>query len=200
MFKKNIPFYKATFNEKDPSMGVYAIALVDRPAIEEKWITFKENEKLFKLQSEEKRIISGVLLIPDFPVYRNDKDLGEHYIVFDKETIFKTALSFFKLSQTTNINQMHDNNYKANDVFVFESMIIDKERGNEGNKLLGELSDGSWYVSLKVDNDNIWNDFIKTGIFTGLSIEGFFNYVLHSTELREVEKLINEISEITEIK
>src|SRR3972149_6342959 len=135
MFKK-IPFYKATFNDQDPNMGVYAIALVDHPAIEEKWVTFADNQKLFKLQREEKRII------------------------------------------------------------VIESQIIDKSRGNEVNKLLGDLPDGAWWVSLKIDNEEIWTDFVKTGIFTGLSIEGIFNYLPENSELKEIEMFIKGISEI----
>lgn len=195
MFKK-IPFYKATFNDQDPNMGVYAIALVDHPAIEEKWVTFAENQKLFKLQSEEKRIISGVLLIPDLPVYRNDKDLGEYYLIFEKDVIYKTALNYFKNYRQANFNQMHNNSLIEKNITVFESQIIDKSRGNEGNKLLGDLPDGAWWVSLKIDNEEIWTDFVKTGIFTGLSIEGIFNYLPENSELKEIEMFIKGISEI----
>jgi hypothetical protein len=33
---------------------------------------------------------------------------------------------------------------------------------------------GTWVGSIKVENEEVWNDYIKTGIVKGFSIEGYF--------------------------
>lgn len=159
----------------DDESGVMAVALVDKPAIMVNWMAFAEQRKhLFKTTNEEKRIISGALMVADQPIYRRDAELGEYNVVFEAETISKIIQKFFRQGNTSNVNMMHSESLKANGVYMIESFQINKERGINTPKGFDELADGSWFGSFKVDNEQIWQDFIKTGVFKGFSVEGYF--------------------------
>lgn len=193
---EKLPIYKLTINENDPS-GVEYVALVDNPAIERNWIAFSDDFKRydhkFKVTNEEKRIISGALMVPDMPIYRNDDIIGEYYAVFDAATIMGIAQKYFKNKFTSNVNLMHDPSKAVEGVYMFESFIIDSSRGIKSPEGFGELTNGSWFGSFKVENDTVWSD-IKAGQFKGFSIEGTF---LMNQEMRsqtiDIENIINEI-------
>jgi hypothetical protein len=56
---------------------------------------------------------------------------------------------------------------------------------------------GTWMVSMKVNNEAIWNDFVKTGKVKGFSIEGYFSDKLEmSLELAKEQELIDKIKSI----
>ena len=123
--------------------------------------------------NKEKRMISGALMIADLPIYRKDES-GEYYVIFDKDQIEKIAQRFFKKGYTHNVNMMHDAERQVNGVYMVESFIIDKTRGIKTPEGYPTLTEGSWFGTFKVDNNEVWNDFIKTGVFKGFSVEGAF--------------------------
>ncbi len=172
-----LPLYKLIINEDDQdSTGVMAVALVDNPAIEINWMAFNKNQK-FKATDNEKRIISGVLMVAGQKIYRKDDQIGEYEVLFDSETIGKIVQKYFRQGNTSSVNLMHDESNKVKGVYMIESFIIDKERGINTPKGFDSLPDGSWFGSFKVDNDELWNEYIKTGVFKGFSVEGFFNNI-----------------------
>lgn len=132
----------------------------------------KFNKSLFAVQSEEQRIVSGPIMIADLPIYRRDEQ-GEYYVVFDAAEIKKINQRFFEKGYQANVNIEHDK--KVQDVFMFESFIIDREKGVNPPKGYEDLTDGSWWGSFKVNNDIIWEQ-CKDGTFNGFSIEGLFRY------------------------
>ena len=69
---------------------------------------------------------------------------------------------------------MHDAERQVNGVYMVESFIIDKTRGIKTPEGYPTLTEGSWFGTFKVDNNEVWNDFIKTGVFKGFSVEGAF--------------------------
>lgn len=182
----DLPIYKLMIDDSEDS-GVTAIALVDKPAIELNWHTFKEQYR-FKAD-QERRIISGALMVADLPIYRNDSQYGEHYVMFTKDVIEKIVYKFAKQANHTSVNKMHQESLTADGVYLFESFIIDKERGILTPKGYEELPDGSWFGSMKVENDEIWNDFIKNGVYKGFSVEGYFK----PQPLSEDEALMREV-------
>ncbi len=188
-----LPLYKLIISDDDEdTTGVQAIALVDHPAIEMNWQAFAKHQ-IFKTTNPEKRIISGPLMVADQLIYRKDDKLGEYNVMFDAPTIFKIVQKYFRQGNTSDVNMMHSESAKANGVYMIESFIIDKERGISTPKGFEKLSEGSWFGSFKVDNEQIWNDFIKTGTFKGFSVEGYFNnqeVTFTDADLKEVEKLI----------
>jgi hypothetical protein len=173
---EKLPIYKALVKEDDPT-GVEFVALVDKPAIEQNWIAFSEDFKpvkqKFKVTSEEKRIISGALMIADMPIYRNDENIGKYYITFGSDVIQSIAQKYFKNKFTSNVNLMHDPSKTVEGVYMFESLIVDSSRGIKAPEGFG-LTEGSWFGSFKVDNQDVW-DQIKAGDFKGFSVEGLFD-------------------------
>ena len=145
---------------------------------------------------KERRLISGGLMIADLPIYRSD-EMGEYYVVFDKEQIEKIAQRFFKKGYTHNVNMMHDSERQVNGVYMVESFIIDKTRGIRTPEGYPTLTEGSWFGTFKVDNNEVWNDFIKTGVFKGFSVEGAFAHrKLQNVEQSDIEKIADRIQSL----
>lgn len=191
----DLPIYKLVIDDST-DLGVDYVALVDRPAIEKQWMAFNEAVEYKFLANQEKRLISGALMVADLPIYRKDQQ-GEYYVVFDKETISKIAQRFFKNGFSANVNMMHDGERQVNGVYMIESILIDKERGTQAPQGYPNLPDGSWFGTFKVDNNEVWNDFVKTGVFKGFSVEGQFAHRLVTTKPQnEIEELANRIQSL----
>lgn len=128
----------------------------------------------FAIQDEEKRIVTGAAMIADLPIYRRDDVRGEYYVVFDKESIFKIAKKWARGNKYDAVNAHHRTPI-MDGVSLFESYIIDRERGVMPPKGFEEVADGSWFVSYLVDNDDVWAR-VKEGEFKGFSVEGVFDF------------------------
>lgn len=128
----------------------------------------------FAIQDEEKRIVTGAAMIADLPIYRRDDIRGEYYVVFDKESIFKIAKKWARSNKYDAVNAHHKTPI-MDGVSLFESYIIDRERGVMPPKGFEEVADGSWFVSYLVDNDDVWAR-VKQGEFKGFSVEGVFDF------------------------
>lgn len=155
---------------------VEAIAFVDNPAIQVNWMAFNRQEPTFKFetQSEEKRIVAGALMIPDMNIYRN-MDGKEFFVKFSKETIEAIVNKFMKEGKIAAFNFMHDDGQPIKDVYIQQSFIIDTEKGINPPKGFEQLPSGTWFGYIKVDNEQVWNDYIKTGQLKGFSVEGTFS-------------------------
>jgi len=148
--------------------------------------------QLFKIENEEKRIVSGYFMKADLPIIRlNDKN-EKYYVVFRRETIEKIVNKFFKNGLNANVNLMHDNNLTAKGVYVIESLIIDSKRGIKAPKGFEDAPDGSWWGSMRVENDKIWA-MVKDGSFKGFSVEGMFG---QAKSVKYPVTLINKIREV----
>ena len=181
-------------NQEDES-GVDYIALVDQPAINSTWQKFNEQKKVelkFKIQDEEKRIVSGYFMIADLPIARMDDEGKMFYVVFRKDTIEKIVNKFMRNGFNANINLMHDSNAIANGVYVIESLIIDTERGIKAPEGFEKVPNGSWWGSMRVENDDIWEQ-VLNGEFKGFSVEGMFG---QDKDFELPEKVINKIKEV----
>ena len=178
-----LPIYKMTINPLDEDSGVDYVALVDEPAIMVDWFAFKKDLK-FKADPD-RRIITGALMIADLPIYRKDAKMGEFMVVFDAPTIEQIVQKFFKRNKSNNVNEMHDT--PVDGVYMYESFITDKSRGILAPKGFSNVPDGSWFGSYKVENNDIWEDFIKTGDFKGFSVDGMFD--LTPVKMRAVDHL-----------
>lgn len=137
--------------------------------------TNKSDRLKFSIVSEEKRIISGPLMIADELIYRNNDKFGEHYVKFSAETIKAIAIKFAKRKYQDNVNLMHDPAKKVAGVVMFESWIVDKERGIMPMQGFEDVADGSWFGSFYVENEEVWQR-VKQGEFRGFSVEGLFDY------------------------
>ena len=190
-----LPLYELFIDEEDES-GVDFIALVDDPAIKKGWQTFNNVREMTFKADKEKRIISGAAMIANLPIYRRRKDGSEYYVMFKPETIKSIVEKFFRNQYSNNFNMMHKKNLLAEGVYLIESMIIDKERGIRTPMGFDELSEGSWFISCKVDNDKVWEEYFKTGVFNGFSVEGEFieKKISHANkQLDEILEILNQV-------
>jgi len=188
-----LPIYRFKVGEDDASI-LEAVALVDCPAIEMNWQAFNGNQYKFSADTD-KRIISGPLMVAELPIYRRDSS-GEYYGLFTAEDIYNLRNKFFKQSKDKEVNLMHDPSRMMDGVYMVESFLIDSKRGINSPKGYN-LTDGSWFGSYKIDDEQFWNDFIKTGEFKGFSIEGVFNAVkLDEKPLSLIEEIIAIVKSI----
>jgi hypothetical protein len=152
----------------------------------------------FSIVNEDKRIISGALMIADELIYRtpNKAITTDHYVKFSAETIKSIAIKFAKNQYNKNVNLMHDPNQAVKGVTLFESWLTDKERGILPMKGFENVPDGSWFGSFFVENEEVWQS-VKNGDYKGFSVEGMFEYdepmSMEENTLKKIEKLLNEI-------
>lgn len=180
-------------DEKEDLSGVEAISVVEFPAIEENFIALNQQLQLAKVD-EEKRILMGAALIPNKNIYRRNGE-DEYYIFFSDATVKKASELFLMNSNQNNATLEHQK--KINDLSVVESWIVEDTEMDKSKKYGLNAPVGSWMVSMKVNNDTIWNDFVKTGKVKGFSIEGYFADKLEmSLQKEQEEELINKIKEI----
>lgn len=154
------------------------------------------DRKQFKFAADtEKRIISGALMVAELPIYRRDES-GEYYGIFKAEDIYNLRNKFHKKNYTSKVNMMHNSDEFVDGVYMIESFLIDSKRGIHSPSGFN-LTDGSWFGSYKVDNEDIWNDFIKTGEFRGFSVEGVFKQVKIDAKPKTViEEIIDIVKQI----
>lgn len=169
--------YKAQI---DPDMSseleVSFIGLVDQPAIEKNFLAFNAQKHKAKfILNEEKRVISGPAMIAGLPLYRNDPKMGEYYVMFDAESIRTIVEKFSAKGYMQNFNLFHDEQKQVSDVTIFNSFISDASLGIAPMAGFEDCPDGSWFISAKVNNNDVWNK-VKTGVIKGFSVEGMFNY------------------------
>jgi hypothetical protein len=142
--------------------------------------------------NDEKMELFGAAMLADMPIYRNDQQLGEYYVVFDKATIYTIAQKFFEKGFYQNFNLMHDPAQKTSGVFVFQSYIVDSEEGRMPPKGFEDAKDGSWFIGVKVNNPEVWAK-VKSGEIKGFSVEGVFEYKKKGLT---AEQIYNEIGKL----
>lgn len=141
--------------------------------LERKRESMSRQEYAFQIQSEEKRIVSGAILLADFPVLRVDEEGKPYYVVLRRDTIEKVMQKFFKEGRHIGSNKDHNKEDMVQNAYMFESYMIDRERGVNPPKGFEFAKDGSWFGSYKIDDEETWIE-AKSGKFNGFSIEGAF--------------------------
>ena len=169
--------FEFIINPEDNEMGMKAISLVDKPAIESEYIAFKKDDKrqVYFAVDEKKYIVGGLALIPDKLIFRVDEFTEEEYLgYFSAETIEMIMSKFMNESTqgtTHDVNFQHNSEDKAQ-AHLVESFILRTEEMVNAVKAMGieEAVLGAWYVAYKFDNQEAYNKAIEGG-FTGYSVE-----------------------------
>lgn len=164
--------------------GVYALSVVKSPAMQSKWITLKEGAVAIKLATvdKERRILMGIALIPNKPIYRKDQS-GEYNIIFSSDTVERAAHDFVKRGNTNNSTLEHEIDLGSDAVSVVESWIIEDNVHDKTRKFGFKEPVGSWAVMMKVHDDKTWEKALS-GEIQGFSIDGIF-------DLNEITKKVN---------
>ena len=151
--------------------GIEAISLVSAGAIEEDFITLKSQEVKLAEVSSEKRILLGALLVPNKPIYRKTGD-DEYYIYFSKNTIEKASQLYLMNGNQNNATLEHQ--HSLNGLTLVESWLVEDKVHDKSRKYGLDVPIGTWMGAVKVNNDDVWEEFVKTGLVKGFSIEGYF--------------------------
>jgi hypothetical protein len=191
---KNEELYELVIEDENID-GIFAISLVQDAAIEADFVYFDKEKVLFSSVDNEQRLVMGAILIPNKKILRIDGEGKPYYVFFKPETVKKLSEMYLKNKYTDKATLEH--NEKINGVTLVESWI--KESASKDKSALYNLNApvGSWVGTFKIDNDKIWNDYVKTGDVKGFSIEGLFGHSLVSAnEKFNLEKDIDLFSEV----
>ena len=184
-------------DEEDLDAGVEAISIVESPAIESDFVALKNQEIKLAEVDKEKKILMGALLIPDKPIYRNGSE-GEYYIFFSKDTIVKASQMFLQNGKQSNSTLEH--NQALNGLTLVESWIVESKEQDKSAMYGLDVPVGTWMGSVKVNNVDVWNEYVKTNKVKGFSIEGYFADKMEAPkeaiEEQMAEQLLNQIKDI----
>ena len=181
-------------NEEDEKSGVDAISVVESPAIESDFIALNKHQIELKTVDEEKKILMGLALVPKKQIYRrNEKTNEEYYIYFSKETIRKASQLFLKNSNQNNATLEHQT--KINGMSICESWIVEDEKKDKSALYNFNAPVGSWMISMKVNNPEIWSK-VKSKEVKGFSIEGYFAEKFEASKEKSDQEIIDELKDL----
>lgn len=186
--------YEAIFNEE--VSGVYAVSLVESPAMEGLFVALNKQEEIqFKEVDKEQRILMGLVLEPNKPIYRNQN--GEEFnIVFSEQTIKDLSYNFFKQNHQKNSTIEHDTEQKIAGVTFVESWIVEDPKKDKSANFGFSYPKGSWVATMKIDNADVWDNYVKTGKVKGFSIDAMLS--LKEVNLKSEVNMSNQILEETQ--
>ena len=182
-----IPVYEALLSDEE--CGMIRISLVDAPAVLSGWQTFKKVQ-MYAVQDEEQRLVRGVVMRADFPIYRVDNKGGEYYIIYRADTIREMAEKYLAESRQNNVDTMHDGN-EVDGVEMVQFFIKDTSKGinPEG---FDDIADGSLFAEFHVTNDEVWAA-IKDGTYQGFSLEGVFGFATEPNQ-QDIDEIVDGLA------
>jgi uncharacterized Zn ribbon protein len=164
--ENKLPLYRIKINPEDET-GVYAVSLVDEPAIEVDWIKLSKIVEIEFSANKDKQLLYGPLLIPNKYIYRRDETGYEYNIMFDKETIDLIADKFNKNKLGDIFNFQHSD--KSVSAYLKENWLI--ENPDKSSNYGFDLPDGTWFGAVKVEDGEFWMSEVKTDKVKGFSVE-----------------------------
>lgn len=180
-----IPCYRATVDGEDTGMVV--VSLVDDPAVEVDFLAFDKQQPLqFKVQDEEQRMVLGVVMRPNYPMYRRDESGWEYFVEYAPETIHKMAEKFFANMNVNNVDTDHSFEL-VEGVTLVQAFFKDTEKGIDP-KGFEDMPNDTLFFQYHITNNEIWEG-VKAGTWKGFSLAGTFNVVpVEAKKQEEPEK------------
>lgn len=185
-----IPVYDALILDGDS--GMLKISLVDDPAVMSNFQSFDSQKQMvmYAVADEEKRLVRGVIMRADFPIYRRDSKMGEYYIIYKADTIRQMAEKYLVENRQNNINLMHEEDSDVDGVQMVQFFIKDSEKGVSPADF-DEIADGSLFGEFHVTNDEVWDE-IKNGTYKGFSLEGIFD-LAPEEDKDEIQEIVDTL-------
>ena len=159
---------------KDEDDGVFAISLVNSPAIEENFVTLSKDEPKFNIElkgiDDERKIVVGFALVPEKEIYRkmNGKEFN---IKFSKETVAKASELYMKNLNLANVTSEHEKPVEG--CCVVESWVVEDPKNDKSNIYELGAKGGEWVVMMKLTDEEY--QLAKDGTYNGFSIEAMFD-------------------------
>jgi hypothetical protein len=174
---------------------VFAISLVESPAMESDFVYFDKEEVQFAAIDKEEQMLIGAVLIPEKKILRIDGEGQPYHVFFSKETVKKLAQNYLMKKYTDKATLEHDSKIKG--VHLVESWIKESKL-DKSNQYNLNLPVGSWVGLFKITDSKLWKDYVKTGKVKGFSIEGLFEHKLVEASFIDelLEKDIDKLSEV----
>ena len=176
-------------DDENEYSGIDAISVVENPAIEEDFVALKNQEFKLAEVDAEKRILMGPALIPNKPIYRKNED-KEYYIYFSKNTVKKASELFLMRGKQNNSTFEHQTPLQG--MSVVESWLVEDDKQDKSRKYGLDVPVGTWMVSMKVNNEEVWQE-VKAGKIKGFSIEGYFADKIESPQDKSIKDELAEI-------
>lgn len=164
--------YELFIEEDSELSGIQAISIVEEPAIEEDFIALSAEKIHLAKVDEKKKILMGPALIPNKKILRASKD-EDYYIYFSEDTVRKASQLFLARGNQNNSTLEHE--YDIKGMSVVESWIVEDTEKDKTKLYNLNVPKGTWMVSVKVNNDEVWDEYVETGKVKGFSIEGYFS-------------------------
>ncbi len=177
-----------TLDEESEDCGVFAISLVEHPAIEENFKYFSKDGKQpnqFATIDNEKRIVMGAVMIPDIQIPRLDEEGKEYNCFFSKDTVRRVSELY--MLQSKHKNATLDHQRVVNGITTVETWIVEDSKIDKTQLHGLEYPEGTWVACMKIENEEVWQNYIKEGVVKGFSIEGYFDE--KQTKMSELELL-----------
>ena len=194
-----IPVYQALVDSEDT--GMLRISLVDDPAVQSDFVAFSKQEKaaavplMYAIQDEEQRLVLGVVMRADFPIYRRTKQEDgkdfEYYTIYKADTIRTMAEKYLAENRQNLVNLDHQEGTEQEGVQMVQYFIKGKGLSPEG---FDAIADGSLFAEFHITNDEVW-DAIKDGTYKGFSLEGVFD-LTPETDRASVEEIVDALDGI----
>lgn len=192
-----LPLYRVALGSQD---GVVRVSLVDDPAVQSQFEFFRNADKapaMYTVQDEERRIVRGVILRADYPIFRRDtpQDPG-YYVTFSAEVIRAAAERLLAEGHANDVNLMHEDGSDVQGVQMVQLFVKDSAAGIDPEGFEG-IADGSLFAEYHVTNDDVWDE-IKAGTFKGFSVEIFYTLIPASGTLRRTAEEVSgdELAEL----
>ena len=179
-------------DEENNEIGIEAISVVENPAIEEDFIALSNDIIELKEADKEKKLLVGALLIPNKPIYRRSGD-DEYYVFFSKDTVLKASQMYLMNGNQSKATLEHA--HDINGLTLVESWIVEDEVHDKSRKYGMNVPLGTWMGAVKVNNDEVWNNFVKTGKVKGFSIEGYFADKMERPKDKDLQEELSKIEE-----
>tara|TARA_R110002096_G_scaffold168486_4_gene339315 strand:+ start:9020 stop:9631 length:612 start_codon:yes stop_codon:yes gene_type:complete len=185
-------------DEEQEDGGIEAISIVESPAIESDFVMLNNQEIKLAEVSKEKKILLGALLIPNKPIFRKGENEEDYYIFFSKDTIQKASQMYLKNGYQNSTTLEH--NETLSGLTLVESWLVEDEVQDKSRKYGLNVPVGTWMGAVKVNNEEIWNEYVKTNKVKGFSIEGYFADKMDRPKEAIKEDMSSEIDKETLLK
>jgi hypothetical protein len=173
---------------------VFAISLVEEPAIEANFVYFDKEEVKFQAVSDEQKLVMGPILVPDKKILRIDGMGEQYYVYFKPETIRRLSEMYLQKKYVSNTTIEHER--KVDGISLIESWIVESRTKDKSAVYGLSVPVGTWMGTFKVDNEDIWNNYVKTGEVKGFSIEGLFGHnLVQQSMMFSADTFLSELEE-----
>lgn len=186
--------FELIIDEDAELYGIDAISLVDKPAIELDFVALKADRVQFAEADADKQVLIGPALVPDKPIYRKNGE-EEFYVYFSKKTVRRASELYMVHGNQRNHTLEHEHNVQG--LTLVESWIVEDKKKDKSALYGLDVPVGTWMVAIKVDNQAIWQEWVKEGLVKGFSIEGYFvDKTRQAQEEEQMQEMAKELMSI----